>query len=530
MPTIRQPTHQETAAEMMARFLQEGRSEEAHDVTAGTRLTSTQHHTGVPQAPRPLIVHQRYPVPSQQSFPVTPFNVEQRHPAYANVQLRAVQGGVPSSVPAQPAFATGQQRAYPPIPFYPPGVAASSYTAPINAPRPAPPTFRGHEDYTRAGVESFIRAAQERDAARREAHQAVRARLHAMNQESEVLDAASRGQKMPETAQRGHGNQGMAELALEQRRAQRLRRERFEERERVLRGDPDPQDAAREANYQRLVEYLNYPNYSRRAPDPLFPRAHVVAENPENQRLVSMFETALNNLSLYIEGYTNFQGGPSSQTEQVSTGRASTGQQSSRPNTGRTTSEIPNWNDPSIRNNPHIRREFLNNATFVPYMGPSGQGHHPRVFRDDLGVPLIDTKTPPTSVPMSLRSSATPSQPGNTRLESIPEEQETQHQPAPGSTRSTVVTGVTFASVLAGTSRTTEPAPAPPSLSMALAQRPASEAMDPAQMNNPGQATLTEQLSRGSTSMMRTQTLNRPGSQNSNGTPTPRRRRYRSRR
>lgn len=331
-------------------------------------------------------------------------------------------------------------------------------------------------------------------------------RVAALRQEQAMNEVARRAQVRTKADQLEEENRQAANHALEQRRLERLRRERFNERERILRGETDPQDVARESNFQGWVEFMNYPNYSRNvAPDPLFPRAHVVAENPENQRLVSMFETAFNNMSLYAAGYINFQGRSSSGTEQAftqqaTTGRASTGTQFSRPGTSWISGEIPNWDDPAIRNDPRIRRDILNNSSFIPYMGPTGQGRARRVLREDFNLPPIGSETlsPPASG--NITPSATGSEPENTQAQPSCEAQKAPLQP------------MTFAAVLSGASGASGTEPAPQSSSNTSTPRPAFRVVNPAQMAS------TE------LSSTRMRTPNQLDSQRPVGAPAPRRR------
>lgn len=337
--------------------------------------------------------------------------------------------------------------------------ATHSHAGYNNIPPTVPPTYAGHEQFTRVEVDAFIRRAQDEEWIRQAKQDEMLARQHAFNQERRASGMARPGQRatMPEQsqysemlAQQHAFNQERrasgitwseqtgavaersqmiiteaAQRALEQRLADRIRRERVEERERAARGIPDPQEAADRLQFQRLAETFNYQNYSRVPVNPQLPSAHVVASDPSSQELVSEFETALGNMALYHRGYAPFPGGFDSQTTQSSPGQASTRQRAPRPGTIRITDSIPNWHDPAISNNPEIRRDFLNNSTFVPFMGPKGYDGNRRVIQESPELPTSDANTISSSGNTSVTSLETPSESEHTPTESTPEEEKT---------------------------------------------------------------------------------------------------------
>lgn len=105
-------------------------------------------------------------------------------------------------------------------------------------------------------------------------------------------------------------------------------RERERDRRKALLGYPILEgDRARETDFQQSIK-RGFPMQYSEAPIPGFPKAHIVASDPLNQSLVSTFESVASNLSLYHDGYANFQAPPPSQDEQASAGNSSNGKDS----------------------------------------------------------------------------------------------------------------------------------------------------------------------------------------------------------
>lgn len=331
----------------------------------------------------------------------------------SNVAVASSPGTPRSSSSAGQAHSTGYQGANLAVPHRSSNVAAASYAEHTNVSWPAPLPYPGHEQFTRSDVETFIRKAQDEEWLRTSRHDEMLAQQHASNRE---IRAATSEQNTTATEQSGTIITEAAQRALEERRANRIRRERVPERQRAARGIPDPQEAADRAQFQRLVETYNYQNYSSTPVNPRLPNAHIVATDPATQELVTVFETVLGNMALYRRGYAAFPGSLHTQTERSSTGQSSSGRQSSR--SDRITDSIPNWNDPAIRDNPEISRDFLNNSTFVSFMGPIGEAGNRRVSREHSEVPSSVSNTSSSSADTSDTPMDTPSQSENTPTES----------------------------------------------------------------------------------------------------------------
>lgn len=256
-------------------------------------------------------------------------------------------------------------------------------------------------------------------------HSEILIQQHEISRERQVGEMTRREQTEAVTEESQMIITEAAQRALEQRLADRIRRERVEERERAARGIPDPQEAADRLQFQRLAETFNYQNYSRTPVNPQLPNAHVVASDRSGQELVSEFEIALGNMALYHRGYAPFPGEFDSQTTQSSPGQASTRERPSRPDTIRITDSIPNWYGPAIRNNPEIRRDFLNNSTFIPFMEPTGQDDNRPATQESPELLIWEANTISSSGYTSITPLDTPSESEQTPTESAPEEEMT---------------------------------------------------------------------------------------------------------
>jgi hypothetical protein len=102
------------------------------------------------------------------------------------------------------------------------------------------------------------------------------------------------------------------------------------------------------------------------------------AADPSEERLVSAFERVFENLDTYPDGYSDCQGLPRD-ANTVGTadvpGRLPRHQPSwrSRPHH----LQIPEWENPEVLNDPDVQRNWLNDASAVPNMGPSGTHRAP---------------------------------------------------------------------------------------------------------------------------------------------------------
>ncbi|KAJ5693076.1 hypothetical protein N7462_002499 [Penicillium macrosclerotiorum] len=235
-------------------------------------------------------------------------------------------------------------------------------------------------------------------------------------------------------------------------------------------------------------------------PAPRLPEARTIAADPAKQDMVSAFEQAFRNLARYKDGYSNYQGLP------IDANTAG------RDVEGRLPRHQPSWQalnrhrmldlaDPEvrcdIRNNPKVRRNFFNNACEVPYMESINTNRRPW-GRSPCMSPLLGVQTL-SSFPPFNPISLPPDDPGMVTPAVTTEAVPTNENP----TTTAPKTAVQSTSL-----------PPRPVIPLERPRAPPNAPTRPAAMNNterrPPRRPLSRQVS-----------LNRYGSQNPDGSPSP---------
>lgn len=168
--------------------------------------------------------------------------------------------------------------------------------------------------------------------------------------------------------------------ALEEYRAQVERR-----------AEEQPED--REANV-RLASMMADPSH----PFSSWPRTPRTGQAGQRrladptEQLVSPFDQVFENLSSYVNGYSNYQGLPrDANTVGISdvSGRLPRHQPSWR---HRAYAQPPDWENPEVLNDPEIRGNWPNNASTGPDNGPSGTDQATPPWSLALGPPVVSQR------------------------------------------------------------------------------------------------------------------------------------------